>query len=247
MNYFHTLNNYIITLVYRYCEPFAVIRLLIRMQLTSIVREYSIVGSILDIGCGNKPYKHLFVDISKYDGIDFCEYAKYGRYQSAGPDYFFSDLYAATGILPFPSFSFNNIVCFQVLEHHPDPSTLVREAIRVCRSEGFIIFTCPFLSSIHDAPRDYQRFTRFGLSSLFQNHDLDHVQIYENGGIATSLTLLLNETWSFYYNIGSWKSRTALLLTYPLLLLISYLGLILDINFPSSNTCPNYTVIARKI
>ncbi len=205
------------------------------------------VGSILDIGCGTKPYRHLFADITHYNGIDFLEYAKYGRHQSSGPDYFFTDSYEATGILPFPNCNFNNIVCFQVLEHHPDPRVLVREAIRVCMSGGFIIFTCPFLSSIHDAPRDYQRFTRFGLSLLFQNHDLTHVHIYETGGVATSLTLILNETWSYYYNIGSWRARIGLLFIYPSLLFISYVGLIWDVNFPSSNTCPNYTILARKI
>lgn len=223
------------------------IRLFIRLQLSSIVREHRIVGSVLDIGCGNKPYQHLFIDISRYIGIDYAKYAKYGRYQSAGPDYFFSDTYTATGILPFTDCTFNNIVCFQVLEHHPDPRMLVRESIRVCMSGGFIIFTCPFLSGIHDEPHDYQRFTRFGLSYIFQKCGLHQIDIYENGGVASSLTLLLNETWSFHYSIGSWRTRSVLLLIYPLLLLISYLGLIWDMNFPSSKICPNYTVVARKI
>jgi SAM-dependent methyltransferase len=210
------------------------------------LKEHSIVGSILDIGCGNKPYRYLFADTTQYIGIDFIKYSKYGRDQSLGPDFFFGDSYATTGILPFSDCDFNNIVCFQVLEHHPDPSMLVREAIRVCTSGGLIIFTCPFLSSIHDAPRDYQRFTRFGLSILFKHHDLSQVHIYENGGVASSLTLLLNETWSYYYYIGSWQSRTTLLLFYPFLLLVSYLGLICDVYLPSSNTCPNYTIVARK-
>ena len=45
----------------------------IRIELLKKVAEYAtqLQGKLLDFGCGQKPYKSLFTNVSEYIGLDF--------------------------------------------------------------------------------------------------------------------------------------------------------------------------------
>ena len=46
--------------------------------------------TLLDVGCGSKPYENLFIRLKiNYQGIDFKNYSRNFSYQQTKPDYFF--------------------------------------------------------------------------------------------------------------------------------------------------------------
>jgi SAM-dependent methyltransferase len=117
-------------------------------------------GLLLDIGCGDKPYVHLFPRVTRYVGIDLPPSSDTTR----RPDVWASGLH-----LPFANQSFQTVFCAQVLEHVPRPEELLAEAFRVLKGEGRIILTAPQTWGLHEEPHDYYRFTRYGLQYLLES------------------------------------------------------------------------------
>lgn len=124
-------------------------------------------GRLLDIGCGTKPFRHLATAVESYVGVDTAR-----RSQTTGPD-----VLATAYDLPFVDGSFQTVLCTDVLEHLEDPAAAVREAARVLESGGMAIYTVPLFWHVHEAPRDFYRFTRYGLQHLFEAAGMEVVEI----------------------------------------------------------------------
>jgi SAM-dependent methyltransferase len=58
--------------------------------------------------------------------------------------------------------TYDVVICEQVLEHVTDPWASAHTLRRLCRPDGYVVVSTPFLLKIHDAPGDYWRFTRTG-------------------------------------------------------------------------------------
>ena len=81
------------------------------------VKKYS-TGEVLDIGCGNKPYKELFEDqIDKYIGCDII--------QSSNNCV---DILCEATKIPLPDNSFDTVFSTQTIEHIGDFKGMVNEA-----------------------------------------------------------------------------------------------------------------------
>ena len=74
----------------------------LREKLVKCIKETS-GKAILDVGCGEKPYKGFFQEPNSYVGID--RRAKTADVKSIGE------------FLPFVDSSFDTVLCTQVLEH----------------------------------------------------------------------------------------------------------------------------------
>jgi SAM-dependent methyltransferase len=124
---------------------------------------------------------------------------------------------------PFPlrDASLDTIFCCSVLEHVPDPWTVLGEFRRVLRPGGHVILSVPFLFYLHDAPRDYFRFTRYGVQSLAERARLDVVSCETSGGLGhtalNAVTMVVSSAlWSGRFpapvraatRIGSALART---------------------------------------
>src|SRR3546814_17726008 len=66
--------------------------------------------------------------------------------------------------MPFAHASIDAIACYEVLEHVREPDAVLAEVARVLVPGGIAEFTMPYFYPIHDAPYDYQRWTRHGWS-----------------------------------------------------------------------------------
>ena len=70
---------------------------------------------------------------------------------------------------PFRSGAFDVAVLGEVLEHVHSPQLAIDGIHRLLAPGGRLILTTPFLFPIHERPRDYYRFTRYGLEWLLRN------------------------------------------------------------------------------
>lgn len=226
-------------------SPYFLIKFYLVRDIQYINKKYDFRGSFLDIGCGSKPYRDLFNSIVEYAGIDFKEYSVNKDFPAGKPDYFFSDEYVKTLTLPFRNESFDNVVAFQVLEHHPNPQKLICEIFRVVKNKGYILLTAPFLGGIHEGPYDYQRFTKYGLIELFKSHKCEILEIKEQGALFSTISMLLNE----YLNNFAAKTKLFYfisVLIYLPFLLLSYASLPLDKIFKSDKIFFNYLILVKK-
>ncbi|MBW1679180.1 MAG: class I SAM-dependent methyltransferase [Deltaproteobacteria bacterium] len=112
---------------------------------------------ILDVGCREKPYFPFFASKTRnYFGVDI----------QIGPEV---DAVFNGDALPFPDEMFDVVINTQVLEHTPDPHSLMDEMARVMKKGGWIIISAPFVWEIHNYPADYWRFSDQGIKELMKN------------------------------------------------------------------------------
>lgn len=101
------------------------------------------------------------------------------------------DIVAAGQALPFMDSVFDGIITQAVLEHVPDPSSVIWEIRRVLKDEGHIYAEIPFLQGYHADPDDYQRFTLSGMRCLFG--DFDTIDVGVCTGPSSALVWMLRE------------------------------------------------------
>jgi SAM-dependent methyltransferase len=154
------------------------LRLLVDLQLLTCQRFLAprlsqLNGALLDVGCGEMPFRTLLGPGASYTGIDVPRADAFGMRQNP-------DIVAFDGRkIPFPDASFDNLLCTEVLEHVEDPSGLITEMLRVLRPGGALLATVPFSARVHHAPYDFHRFTRFRLAALFKG--FAQVEVEERG------------------------------------------------------------------
>lgn len=144
-----------------------------------------VYGKVLDIGCGKKPYENLFQDKSEhYFGLDYPE---------EGNHLVKMDIVGDAQNLPVKSDSINSVLCNQLLEHLPESNQFFSEISRVLKKDGYLLLTVPFFWGLHEEPRDYFRFTKYGLEHLCNKHDLEIIKIKKLGGFLSMITQRFND------------------------------------------------------
>ena len=99
--------------------------------------------SLLDIGCGSKPYQYFFDKLKiNYAGIDFTNFSPNYSFTQLKPDFYFYNNYKKNFKLSqFKNSSFDIVTAFQVLEHHEKPEVFFNEVKRILRPGGFLIIS----------------------------------------------------------------------------------------------------------
>jgi SAM-dependent methyltransferase len=134
--------------------------------------------SVLDVGCGEQPYRALLGPSCSYVGIDVE--MRHPQTLAIEPG------------RPWPvEGPFDVVLCTQVIEHVVDIRDFCQEIDRVLAPGGKLLLSVPFLYPIHDI-HDYRRLTPAGIAQLFPRWRIEKVAIF--GGIGSTLVLLLN-TW----------------------------------------------------
>lgn len=149
-------------------HPSVAVRRIVRRELDRCAATYA-RGDLLDIGCGDRSKEAVFGPfVDRYVGLDHAD----TLHGLAGVD-IVADAYA----IPRPDESFDTIICTAVLEHLERPFDALREAHRLLRPGGRAIYTVPLFWHIHEAPRDFFRYTRYGLTYLFEENDFRLVEL----------------------------------------------------------------------
>ena len=135
-----------------------------RQALARALQQFapSLSGHLLDVGCGNKPYRHFFTKVSAYTGIEFD--SPHARAHSE------ADVFYDGTRFPFPDGNFNSVLATEVLEHVFNPDEWLEEIRRVLKPGGNLLLTAPFVWDEHEQPHDYARYSSFGISHLLKKH-----------------------------------------------------------------------------
>jgi SAM-dependent methyltransferase len=152
-------------------------------------------GRLLDVGCGNKPYEHIFRPfVSEYLGIE--HEASFSLTAASGNDRK-PDLYYDGTRLPFDDRTFDTVLNVQVLEHTPKPGPLVREMARVLKDDGLLILSAPFQFRLHEQPNDFFRYSPHGLRVLCADAGLEIVEVHNQGSLWSVVAHKLNSYLAF--------------------------------------------------
>jgi SAM-dependent methyltransferase len=109
-------------------------------------------GTLLDLGCGDMPYRPVFEPrIHRYVGADLPRNALAEAHLDE------------SGRVSMPDESVDVVLSSQVLEHVPSPHDYLREAHRLLKPTGTLLLSTHGYWMYHPDPTDYWRWTRDGL------------------------------------------------------------------------------------
>jgi SAM-dependent methyltransferase len=218
-----------------FINPYFINRFTLYQAITDFANTTGENDRVLDVGCGLKPYRHLFAT-KDYLGIDI---AGGGHTDSAK----IVDAFYDGHHIPYDANSFDTIICTQVLEHADDPAVLVSECARVLKPHGTAFFSMPFTYPEHEIPYDFRRFTRYEHDRLLRSNGFTSVTILKTTGFGGTFGQLL-VVWLF----ESIPFRSTLLKTLLSIFVfapIQILGLVVDIITGKSGQTMDYVVIAK--
>jgi SAM-dependent methyltransferase len=151
-----------------------------------------LTGKLMDFGCGRKPYKNLFTNVSEYIGIDIVVSGH--NHLESEVDVFYDGKY-----IPFADETFDSVFCGEVVEHLFEVDAVLVEINRVLRRDGKALFTFPFAYQEHEKPYDFARYTSFAAKYLFEKHGFEIVAQQKTGHFVLVLhQLLINYIYAFF-------------------------------------------------
>lgn len=213
------------------------------LQVFTVVNDCSLwlrerQGMLLEVGCGDQPYRHLVGKSCKYVGLDIAHGSKtFGTGNVAGIAHY------AGGIFPYSDCVFDSVFHTETLEHVIEPSDFLRECARVLRPGGETLFTVPFQARFHYIPFDYWRFTPTALELLVSRAGFDGVRVDARG---TDIVVACAKILGVCYRLCVDRLVLILLLGPVIAITIVLAHIMLLIGLGSKNDCLGYTVRARK-
>ncbi|MEF1291644.1 class I SAM-dependent methyltransferase [Vibrio sp. M260118] len=129
--------------------------------LTNLPQDKKLV--IYDFGCGQKPYA-VYVPQHKYIGIDI----------DLNNDQ--ADVYCDVTDVNLESNTADIALSFYVIEHVDSPQKMLNEKYRTLKAGGELYMLSPLYWPEHEAPYDYWRFTKFGLTKLLENSGFSNIE-----------------------------------------------------------------------
>ncbi len=142
-------------------------------------------GRLLDVGCGRKPYKRIFRNVTEYIGMDI----ENPGHDHSGEDI---DVFYDGKTFPFSDHHFDSVLTNQVFEHVFNPTEFLSEINRVLKPNGHLLLTVPFIWDEHEQPFDYGRYSSFGIKHVLERHDFEILKQYKSGTGIQAVVQLIN-------------------------------------------------------
>jgi SAM-dependent methyltransferase len=136
-------------------------------------------GIVLDVGCGESPFRQFFPHLQKYIRVDRVPVDE-------------EVIVADINHLPFGDDSVDTVLLFQVLADSPEPGECLREIARVCKPGGNLIVFESMCFPEHDLPNDYFRLMPAGVEYLAQQSGFNLQKTIRLGGLFSRFALLWN-------------------------------------------------------
>jgi len=167
-------------------------------------------NSILDYGCGDRPYESLFA--TKYKNYVAADIAGNSKANI---------VIKASGQIPADDETFDCVLSSQVLEHVVDPQTYLGEAYRVLKQGGTLIVSTHGIWPYHPDPTDFWRWTIDGIQREIRRAGFEVLMVKGVFGLESTALQLWQDatferlprliqplyTWIFQSVIGFIESR----------------------------------------
>jgi len=152
------------------------------------VRRRARNKTLIDIGCGNMPYRRdLEPVIKKYVGL---EHPSFGlSYHPGEKPEILADI--SEGI-PVGDNKFEIALFLEVLEYIENPIKVLKEINRILKRKGILIITCAFLYPIMKTPPDRNRFTDIQIRSMLRESGFKVLKVKELGGFTATILVFIN-------------------------------------------------------
>tara|TARA_B100001027_G_scaffold195432_1_gene151756 strand:- start:297 stop:944 length:648 start_codon:yes stop_codon:yes gene_type:complete len=144
---------------------------ILRIFQLEIFKKFKINGNIIEFGASDEIEKNFCNSKLKNCKIS------YSNINSSNKEFVNIDLQKKILI----ELKYDYIIIFNVLEHLLDPNLALRNLSKICKKNGKIIGSTPFLFRIHGAPKDYSRFTKDHLIELLKSSNFKDIEIIELG------------------------------------------------------------------
>lgn len=118
--------------------------------------------TVMDLGCGDKPYKHLFQK-NQYVGVDIRQNKRNNV-----------DIIYDGRNLPISDKTFDIILCTQVVYQVEDEEKILNELIRVLKPNGYLILSLPFMWFDSHSNME-RRYSSGMMNKLMDNYRLENV------------------------------------------------------------------------
>jgi len=196
--------------------------------------KHYIRGRLVDIGCGAKPYKDFWASVvSEHIGVD---------HEATVHDRSNIDKFASAYAIPEEDESFDCAICNSVLEHLEEPERAIRECYRLLKPGGVAVYSVPFIWHLHEEPRDFFRYTKYGLQYLFEKVGFEIIELNALSGFWVTFGQLL--VYNLYrVNRGPLRWLRIIDAVGVLIQLVSY---VLDRVDKTEKWTWMYIIVARK-
>jgi len=191
-------------------------------------------GRVLDVGCGQQPYRRLLKSASEYAGADV----------TAGPTV--DIVIVPNRPWPIEDGHFDAVLMTQVVEYLNDVEAAVSEMRRVLKPGGIAVVSFPFIFNEHGA-NDYLRLSARSVPAFFAG--FSPLAVSRQGALGSTMgTLFLN--WldqSLNLNRPLRLLRPLLLpLWLPLCLVVNLLSLVVNLLDRTNCYYGNVFLVMRK-
>ncbi|MFM2136031.1 MAG: hypothetical protein RL021_1431 [Bacteroidota bacterium] len=194
-------------------------------------------GIVLDVGCGNKPYRDLFI-ADEYIGIDINNPAHDHSNEPV-------DVIYDGRNIPFPDNRFDSVFSSEVFEHVFQPEELLREMHRVLKPGGKLLMTLPFVFMEHEQPYDFARYTSFGIRSLLERNGYEIHSIERSSTFLQATTVLVANY--IHHALLPRNKYLRFPLSFVTIGAVNLLGGLLSMALPDQrDLCLNHIVVAAK-
>lgn len=218
-----------------FINPFYFARKGLYKHVSELIRNLN--GKVLDIGCGQKPYRNL-CSCTEYIGLEID--TPQNR-QNKKADFFYNGV-----TMPFSDNYFDSIISNQVFEHVFNPNEFLRETNRVLKMDGVFLITVPFVWDEHEQPYDYARYSSFGLKHILNDNGFEIIEHRKSNNGLEVIFQLLND---YIYKITVTKNGYFnLIITLFLMAPVNIIGLLLSKLLPNNNDLYlDNIVLAKKV
>ena len=216
---------------------------LIRQKLYQAIAEWAptLNGKIVDLGCGTKPYKHLFTSCSLYLGLDIEVSGNTDSKKEV-------DIYYNGKTFPLESNSVDHVFSSETFEHIFNLEEILQEIHRVLKPGGQLLATCPFFWPEHEKPYDFARYSSFGIIHLLNKSGFEIVQYRKTGTYVSSMLQMQALYLYFFINkIPIFSYLFFWVFITPLFVLAIFLEWMLPQRILRSDLYLNNIILAKKI